>query len=176
MSDKDIVPLIAADTIAERVRALAREIAQASAKTLTAVVALDGAFVFAADLLRALKAEGVALKVHTLRLASYGQGTSAAGAVTAEDAARLEIAGEDVLLIDDIVDSGHTLAKARAILQERGAKRVRAVALLDKPSRRQANERAEYAGFTIEDVFVVGYGMDLAGRYRELPFIGTIKA
>lgn len=176
MSEKDIVPLIAADTIAARVRELAREIAKDSPGPLAMVIALEGAATFGRDLKRALEGEGVAVTMQALKLSSYGQGTVSAGMITAEDASRLRIADEDVLFVDDILDSGHTLAKARAILQEHGARRVRVAVFLDKPARRQTKERADYIGLTIEDVFVVGYGMDLAGRYRELPFIGTVKA
>lgn len=141
-----------------------------------ALVTLTGGFVFAADLLRALAGRGLAIETDTLQLSSYGRGSQSLGTVRLVHEADAEMAGRTVLLIDDILDSGRTLAFARAHLAARGAASVIAAVLLDKPARRSVPARAEFVGFTIPDVFVVGYGLDLAGRYRELPDVCVLAA
>ncbi len=167
--------LFDADTIAARVDGLAREIAAAMPPDLTMVVVLKGAFVFAADLFRALGKAGCRPRLECLQLRSYGSGTVSSGVVELVGAVPGGLEGRSVLLVDDIADSGRSLAKARQCLLDAGAAEVRICALLDKPSRREVPIPLDFIGFTVEDVFVVGYGIDHAENHRELPFIGWVE-
>jgi hypoxanthine phosphoribosyltransferase len=141
---------------------------------LLAVCILRGGFMFTADLLRALALGGVAAEVDFLRLGSYGEGMRTAGKVRVLGDLETDVTGRSVLLIDDILDSGHTLAFARSLMLSRGAAAVLSCVLLDKKARREAAIEADFVGFDCPDRFVVGYGMDLAGTYRALPYIGTL--
>ncbi|MBM3486072.1 MAG: hypoxanthine phosphoribosyltransferase [Alphaproteobacteria bacterium] len=171
-----IVPLHSAGEIAARIDALAVEIAATAPRDLLVVVVLKGSFVFAADLLRALERAGLSPTVDFLTLASYGTGTRSTGTVTlARDLAE-DVAGRHVLLVDDILDSGRTLLFARELLLGRGAASVRSCLLLAKEGRREVAIEADHVGFTIGDLFVVGYGLDLAHRFRGLPYIGVVTA
>ncbi len=166
--------LFTAAQIAARVHALAAEIAAAvpataHAEGLVVVGPLKGCLVFQADLLRALSAHLPWLECDHLGLASYGAGTESSGTVQLLSDLRHPVAGRHVLLVDDIVDTGRTLAFAQAHLQALGPASLRTATLLDKPSRRVVEVPVEHVGFAIEDVFVLGYGTDLAERYRELP-------
>jgi len=136
---------------------------------------LKGSFVFTADLLRALHYHGVHPRIDFMTLSSYGTGTESSGEVVITRDITDDVRGAKILLIDDILESGRTLAFARALLQERGAETVRLCVLLDKPEKRKTKLNADYVGFSIGDAFVVGYGLDYAHYYRELPFIGTIS-
>ena len=164
-----------AQTIAARVGDLAREIAAVQPKDLLAVAVLKGSFVFAADLLRALHAAGLRPHVEFLTLSSYRRSTVSSGAVTILRDIESGVRGRDVLLIDDILESGRTLAYAKDLMAARGARRVLTCVLLEKPGKRAVRIDAEFVGFRCPDVFVVGYGMDMAHAYRELPFIGTVE-
>jgi hypoxanthine phosphoribosyltransferase len=172
----DIKPLFSAEKIAERVEALARAIAAAGLHDLIIVAVLKGSFIFAADLVRALHRQGLAPEIDFIFLASYGQGTASRGEVLVLRDVESELAGRDVVIVDDILDSGRTLAFAKALLTTRGARSVRTCVLIDKRVPRAAAIIPDFAGFQCPPVFVVGYGMDLANRYRELPFIGEIQA
>lgn len=162
------------DTIHRRIGALASEIAASKPKDLLVVSILKGSFIFAADLIRALHGADLGPEVDFMFLASYGAGTRSSGKVKVLRDIESEVRGRSVLLIDDILESGRTLAFAKRRLQSRGAERVATCVLLDKPGRRAADIEADFVGFACPDRFVIGYGMDLGHRYRELPFVGRI--
>ena len=162
--------------IAERVDALAGDLSQAGYKSLMVISVLKGSFVFAADLLRALHRKGMAPEVEFLHLASYGKNLTSSGTVTVVRDVESDVEGRDILLVDDILESGRTLAFAKDHLRKRGAARVEVIALLDKPGKRKAEIEADYVGFQCPDKFVVGYGMDARHQWRQLPFIGFIES
>ncbi len=174
MTETALRILFDADTIAARNRALAEEIARAEPRDLLAVAVLKGSFMFAADLLRAMHEAHLDPQVEFVHLSSYGAGTQSSGTVTVVRDIDSEVAGRDVLLIDDILESGRTLAFARDLLLGRGARRVLVVVMLEKPGKRAVAMEADFVGFSCPDLFVVGYGMDAAHRYRQLPFIGVL--
>lgn len=170
---KSIEPLFTAEQIAERNRALADQIAEGPTKDLLVIAILKGSFIFAADLLRALHEKGLAPDVEFITLSSYGAGTVSQGVRIVKDIDS-EVKDRDVLLIDDILESGRTLRFAREILYERGARNVSIAVLLDKRVKRKEELEADYVGFECPDYFVVGYGMDVAYAFRELPFVGVV--
>ncbi len=174
VSEPAIRTLYDAQSIADRTRAMADEIAAADPRDLLAVAVLKGSFMFAADLLRALHAAGLAPQVEFVHLSSYGAGTQSSGTVTVVRDIDSDVAGRDVLLIDDILESGRTLAFARDLLLGRGARRVLVAVMLEKPGKRAVTLEADFVGFSCPDLFVVGYGMDAAHRFRQLPFIGVV--
>ena len=160
--------------IARRVEELGGEIAAMLPKDAAVVGLLKGSFVFVADLARALARSGLTPRIEFLKLSSYGASKTSSGEVRLLSDLTADIASRQVLLVDDIVDTGRTLAFARSLLLERGAERVVTCALIDKPSRREVDIDADVVGFTVPDVFVVGYGIDHAEHYRYLPYIATI--
>jgi hypoxanthine phosphoribosyltransferase len=164
--------LFSAEQIQARVRSLAAEIAAAPLKPDIAMPVLVGGFVFAADLLRALSWEGLALDVEMIWLRSYGD-QRVASAISMIAGPSEQIAGRHVLVIDGVLDAGRTIAKAVSLIQAAGAASVQVATMLDK-QRPDAVARADYVGFTIGNDFIIGYGMDDAGRYRGLPYIGKI--
>ncbi len=167
--------LYTAEAIAARVGAIAEEIRDAGfAEDLVVVAVLKGGFVFAADLIRALHHAGVSPEVDFMSLSSYRDGTASSGTVTVLRDLETDVAGRRVLLVDDILESGRTLAYAVRLLTERGASRVGLAVLLDKPGHRAAEIEADFVGFTCPDLFVVGYGMDMGHAFRELPYIGHV--
>ena len=177
MADTAVATLFDDEEIARRVDELAQTIAAALPPSFTLVGLLKGSFVFVADLGRALSRAGCSLRVEFMRVSSYGSGTTSSGIVSLMGDAPAGVRGEPVLLVDDIQDTGRTLAFTRAFLLERGAAKVWTCTLLDKPSRREVEAgEVDFVGFAIPDVFVVGYGIDYAERYRELPFIGKVNA
>lgn len=135
---------------------------------------LRGSFVFLADLVRELHRHGVHPRIDFTALESYGSGTVSSGAIRVAKEVSLDVKGADVLLVDDILDTGRTLSFAAGHLTARGARSVRTCVLLDKPARRAVPVEADHVGFRIEDVFVVGYGLDYDGRHRELPYIARV--
>jgi len=169
-----IKPLFSAETIARRIDQLARDIAACDLRDPIIVAVLKGSFIFAADLIRALHGHGLRPEIDFVFLASYGVGTTG-GAVKVLRDVESAIAGRDVVIVDDILDSGRTLDFAKTLLESRGARAVRTCILLDKQVKRAVDVVPDFTGFQCPDVFVVGYGMDLAHRYRELPFIGVIE-
>jgi len=171
---KIIEPLFTPDVIATRNRAMAAEIAASPKKDLLVISILKGSFIFAADLIRALHDAGLEPEVEFITLSSYGRGTTSQGVKIIKDIDS-DVKGRDVLLIDDILESGRTLRFARDLMYERGANDVDIAVLLDKRSRREGNLDADYVGFECPDYFVVGYGMDVAYAFRELPFVGVVK-
>lgn len=164
--------LFSAEQIQARVRAMAGMIAAAPLRPDIAMPVLVGGFVFAADLLRALAWEGVNLDVEMLWLRSYGD-KRVAGAVSMIAGPSEQIAGRHVLVIDGVLDAGRTIAKAVSLIQAAGAASAQVAVMLDK-KRADAVARPDFAGFNIGQDFVVGYGMDDAGRFRGLPYIGRV--
>lgn len=164
--------------IAARIEDMARDMAHALAavapENFLAVPVLTGSFIFAADLLRALHRVGLAPQVDFLQVSSYGAGT-ASGALDLVRDLSTDVKGRDVLLIDDILESGRTLAFCRELIFTRGARNVMIATLLDKPGKRKVAVTADFVGFDCPDLFVVGYGMDHGGFYRSLPFIGVVE-
>jgi len=173
-SNYTVDTLISAKSIAARVEELAAEISAAYSDTdkLVVVGLLRGSFVFIADLVRELD---LPVEVDFLEASSYGDGMESSREVRILKDLRGEINGRDVLLVEDIVDTGFTLSHVIRLLQSREPRRLETIALLDKPSRREVDIRASWTGFEIPDEFVVGYGIDYAQRNRNLPFIGKIR-
>ena len=169
----DIRTLYDEAAIAVRVEEIAREIAASRPQRLLVVAVLKGSFMFAADLVRAMHRAGLAPEMEFIHLSSYGAGTESREIRVLRDV-ESDVTGRDVILVDDILESGRTLAFARDRLIERGAGSVRIAALLDKPMRRKTAISADYVGFECPDKFVVGYGMDMGHKWRQLPFIGHV--
>lgn len=167
--------LFSAETIAARNAELAGEIAALGAQRLLVIAVLKGSFVFAADLIRSLHAAGLSPEVEFISLSSYREGVTSSGAVRIVHDIDSEVAGRDVLLVDDILESGRTLAFAKDLMAARGARRVLSCVLLEKPNKRAVRIDADLVGFRCPDQFVVGYGMDVAHAYRELPFVGVVE-
>jgi hypoxanthine phosphoribosyltransferase len=169
-----IETIFSAAAIAERIEALAADIAGAGLNDLLAVAVLKGSFVFAADLIRALHRVGLSPEIDFISLSSYRAGTRSLGRIEILRDIETDVRGRNVLVIDDILESGRTLAFAKDLITARGAARVLSCVLLDKPVARAANITADMKAFECPNVFVVGYGMDLAHRFRELPFVGRL--
>jgi hypoxanthine phosphoribosyltransferase len=170
---KVIESLFTAEDIARRNHVLAAEIAKGPTRDLLVISILKGSFIFAADLIRALHDVGLAPEVEFITLSSYGKGTVSQGVRIIKDIDS-DVKGRDVLLIDDILESGRTLQFARDLMYERGAAHVSIAVLLDKSVKREEKLEADYVGFECPDYFVVGYGMDVAYAFRELPFVGVV--
>jgi len=162
------------EEIATRIDALAARIAEQNLERLLVVAILKGSFVFAADLIRALHKVGLEPEVDFISLSSYRRSTQSSGQVQILRDIEMDVRGRNVLLVDDILESGRTLAFAKDLVAARGAKRVLTCVLLNKPVRRAVQVEADFAAFECPNVFVVGYGMDLAHRYRELPYVGQL--
>ncbi|NVK35572.1 MAG: hypoxanthine phosphoribosyltransferase [Rhodobacteraceae bacterium] len=160
--------------IAERIEALAAEVADAKPEKLLVVGILNGSFIFAADLVRAMHRAGLQPEMAFMRLSSYGSGTISSGNVEIHQDVDSDVNDRDIILVDDILESGRTLNFAKERLLSRGAKSVKIAALLDKQESRKAPIEADYVGFACPDKFVVGYGMDMAHAWRQLPFIGYV--
>lgn len=169
-----IAVLFSEEVIAERVDAIAREVAGVAPKRLLVVPILKGSFVFAADLIRAFYRASLLPEIDFMMLASYRERTVSSGRVEVLRDIETDVTGRDVLLIDDILELGRTLAFAKDLLAARGARRVFTAVLLDKPGHRAGDIQADFRGFECPDRFVVGYGMDMAHAYRELPFVGYV--
>ncbi len=170
MSRTRIHPLIPAEKIAERIQVLGQEIAQDYAgKDLVLIGLLNGVFVFFADLTRAIDLD---FEVMFMRAASYGGGTETSGEVKILQDLDRPLHGRHALLVEDIVDTGLTLNAVRKLILDREPASLKIATLLDKPSRRRVQVPVDYVGFTIDDMFVVGYGLDVAGKYRNLPYVG----
>ncbi len=167
-------PLISAKAIAARVESLAEEISAhfAGTEQLVVVGLLRGSFVFIADLVRELD---LSVEVDFMETSSYGVGMQSSKEVRLIKDLSGEVSGRDVLVVEDIVDTGHTLSHVLNLLSARNTKSLEACALLDKPSRREVEVNARWTGFTIPDRFVVGYGIDYAQSNRHLPYIGAVR-
>ncbi|AXI46800.1 hypoxanthine phosphoribosyltransferase [Sulfitobacter sp. SK012] len=166
--------LISAKAIAARIEDLSRAIHDEFEGTdkLVVVGLLRGSFVFIADLVRELD---LPIEVDFLEASSYGDGMESSREVRILKDLRGAIEGRDVLVVEDIVDTGHTLMHVTNLLRSRGPARLKSIALLDKPSRREVDLKADWTGFEIPDEFVVGYGIDFAQRNRNLAFIGKVR-
>ncbi len=172
--ERTSAPMISSDRIARRVRRLGRHISEVYADIdtpLVIVVILKGATVFAADLLRSLS---IPAELEFIRASSYPTGTSSNGKLRLAHMVEGPLVGRHVLLVEDIVDSGVTVNTVRRRIERLGAASVRLAALLDRPARRQVAVKIDFAGFVIPDRFVIGYGLDYAGLYRELPHIYSL--
>ncbi|MCL2500997.1 MAG: hypoxanthine phosphoribosyltransferase [Defluviitaleaceae bacterium] len=169
-----VEPLISAEQIETRLQGLADEIIRDyGEKPIILLCALTGGVIFLADLSRKL---GNNTTIDFVRASSYGDGTVSNGKVRLDCHPKLDLASKDVLVVEDIIDTGHTLAYLKKYLEDMNVASVRVCALLDKPSRREVPEaQADYLGFSIPDEFVVGYGLDYAQRYRNLPYVGILK-
>jgi hypoxanthine phosphoribosyltransferase len=170
----DVEVVFSAEAIAARLKNLADEIRSQELEPLLVVAVLKGSFVFAADLIRALHAAGMAPEVDFLTLASYRKSKVSSGKVEILRDLDLGVEGRTVLIIDDVLDSGRTLAFAKDLIAARGAQRILTCVLLDKKVARAVDVVADFRAFECSDEFVVGYGMDVAHRYRELPFVGRV--
>lgn len=166
--------LISADVIRNRVKELAATIERdhRDAGELHLICVLKGAFVFMSDLVREMS---MPLTIDFMALSSYAKGTTSSGEVRVLKDLDYALEGRHVLVVEDIVDTGLTLHYLQDILRARGPKQVRTACLLSKPSRRKIDVRVEYIGFTIEDRFVVGYGLDYSGHFRHLPEIAVLE-
>jgi hypoxanthine phosphoribosyltransferase len=163
--------LISADDIQRRVTAMAEEIRRDHPRGVHLVCVLKGAFVFLADLSRALHGDAT---LDFMAVSSYGTSTKSSGQVQVLKDLDAPIEGRDVVIVEDIVDTGLTLTYLQDILRPRAPRSLRTACLLSKPSRRKIDVKVEYVGFTIEDKFVVGYGLDHGEKYRNLPYIAVI--
>lgn len=164
--------LIADAQLARRIRALARAIERDfRGREMVVVALLNGTVLFLADLIRQLS---LPLRLDFMGVSSYGAGTESGELVFTKEL-RLDVRGRDVLLVDDILDTGKTLSRVIPKLRALKPRRIKVCVLLDKPSRRVEKVAADYVGFEIPDVFVVGYGLDYAEKYRNLPFVGVLK-
>jgi hypoxanthine phosphoribosyltransferase len=168
-----LVTMLSAETIAARVRELGAEITRDYAdRKLVLVCVLKGSFIFASDLARAIE---LPLRVDFLGVRSYGEDTESSGVVQITQDLSRPIENEDIILVEDIVDTGLTIAHLIDLLRTRQPHSVKVCALLHKPARARVEVRVDYLGFTIEDHFVVGYGLDFAEKYRNLPYIGVVE-
>jgi hypoxanthine phosphoribosyltransferase len=171
---KNIEVLFSASAIARRNLELAKDIAGRDYNDLLVISILKGSFIFAADLIRAMHDAGISPEVEFIFISSYGAGTTAGEIRVLRDIDN-DVTGRDILLIDDILESGNTLKYTRDLMLSRGARNVDIAVLLDKRMRRKADIDPDFVGFDCPDHFVVGYGMDVAHAFRELPFVGIVK-
>lgn len=166
--------LISEEEIALRVEALGKAITEEfEGEELTVICVLKGAFMFCSDLLKKIN---LPVKLEFISLSSYGDGMTSTGNVKLEMDLSGSIANKNVLVIEDIVDTGLTIKTLTEMLQSRNPKSLKLASLLFKPSRNEHPAKIDYLGFEIEDKFVIGYGLDYAGRFRELPYIGVLNA
>lgn len=175
MNQSEVQILISEADLHTRILALAAEIALSmTGETILVIGLCKGAFVFTADLVRALAKLGIRMEIDFMVLASYGAAKESSGVIEVKLDCTIPLAGRRVLLLDDILDTGKTMTHAVAMLRTRGADRIQTAVLLDKPERRTTTFQADFVGFTIPDRFVVGCGIDYAEQYRELPYIGYV--
>ncbi len=166
--------LITEDEIALRIHALGNAITKDfENEDLVVICVLKGAFMFCSDLIKKINRP---LSLEFISLSSYGDATQSSGSVRLEMDITADIEGKNVLIVEDIVDSGLTIKTLMELLSVRNPKTVKLASLLFKPSKLKHKVSIDYLGFEIEDKFVIGYGLDYAGRYRELPYIGILNA
>ena len=169
-----IVTLISEADIAKRVKELGAKIAEEyKGRNLVLVCVLKGSFVFTADLARAID---LPMRIEFLGVRSYGEGTSTSGVVQITQDLSRPIEGEDILIVEDIIDTGLTIAHLLDLFRTRRPNSIKVCALLHKPARTRIQVPIDYLGFTIEDAFVVGYGLDWAEKYRNLPAISVVES
>lgn len=168
-----LVPMLTTEEIATRVAELGAQITRDYAgRNLVLVGVLKGSFVFLSDLMRQVD---LPLRVDFLGVRSYGEGTESSGVVQITQDLSRPIEHEDVLIVEDIVDTGLTIAHLMDLLRTRAPASIKVCSLLHKPARAKVKINIDYLGFTIEDRFVVGYGLDFAERHRNLPYIGVVE-
>ena len=174
MLEQDIQEVLFTEAqLKARVQELARQIERDYAgKEIMLISVLRGSFIFMADLCRAID---LPCTLDFMAVSSYGKGTSSSGQVQITKDLSEDISGRHIIVVEDILDSGNTLSYLFQLLQARHPASVRLCTLLDKPSRRTKPITADYTGFTVDDLFVVGYGLDYAEKYRNLPYIGILK-
>ncbi|MDD6916516.1 MAG: hypoxanthine phosphoribosyltransferase [Eubacteriales bacterium] len=141
-------------------------------RELVVIGVLKGCFVFMADLVKKLKSD---VRVYFMEISSYQSGTVSSGKITIKKDLDVDIEGKDVLIAEDIIDSGNTLSQLTEILKERKPNSIKVCTLLSKPARRQVEFEADYTGFEIEDKFIIGYGLDCAEQFRQLPYIAEVE-
>jgi len=163
--------LLSADQIQKRVAELALAIREDFPDDLHVIAVLKGAFIFLSDLIRHMPGH---VSLDFMAVSSYAKGTTSSGEVRMLKDLDTALDGRNVVIVEDIVDTGLTLTYLQEILRRRNPRSLRTACLLSKPSRRQVDVRVEYIGFSIEDRFVVGYGLDYAEQYRNLPYIAVI--
>jgi hypoxanthine phosphoribosyltransferase len=169
----EVRPLISAERIATRVEELAAQITREYAgRSVVLLSVLKGSFVFAADLARAID---LPIRMEFLGVRSYGDDTKSSGVVQITQDLTRPVTGDDLVIVEDIIDTGLTISYLREQLKGRNPASVKVAALLHKPARMQREVEIDYLGFTIDDVFVVGYGLDYAERYRNLPYLGVLE-
>jgi hypoxanthine phosphoribosyltransferase len=174
MPEPNVSTLLSAEEIAARVRELGAQITRDyQDRRLVLVCVLKGSFLFTADLCRHID---LPLRIEFLGVRSYGEGTSSSGVVQITQDLAKPIEGEDILIVEDIVDTGLTIAHLLELFRTRKPSTLKVCALLHKPARTKIEVPISYLGFTIPDRFVVGYGLDWAERYRNIPFIGVVEA
>lgn len=166
--------LISEDEISHRIKELGRAITEDyQGEELTIICVLKGAFMFCSDLIKEIH---LPVKLEFMALSSYGEGMTSSGNVKIEMDISGPIADKNVLIVEDIVDTGLTLYVLKKMLFERGPKSLKLASMLHKAAKTQHKTTIDYLGFEIDDKFVIGYGLDYAGRYRELPYIGVLNA
>jgi hypoxanthine phosphoribosyltransferase len=174
-ANQSIRILFSEEQIARRIRELAEAVHARQPQNLLVVAIMKGSFMFAADLIRALHRLGLAPQVEFMHLSSYKTGTVSTGKVDILRDIDSPVHGRDVLIVDDILESGRTIVFAKDLIMARGARRADVCVLLEKPGKRAVSLEAEHVGFTCPDLFVVGYGMDVAHSFRELPYVGVVE-
>jgi hypoxanthine phosphoribosyltransferase len=168
-----IVSMLSAETIAARVKELGAEITKDyQGKSLVLVCVLKGSFIFASDLARQID---LPLRIDFLAVRSYGEGTETTGVVQIVNDLSKPIENEDVIIVEDIVDTGLTIAHLMDLFRTRKPRSIKVCSLLHKPARARVSVKVDYLGFTIEDKFVIGYGLDFAEKYRNLPYVGVVE-
>lgn len=173
--DKRSIPvLFTAAEIRERLEALAVEIAGKVGHEFLIISLLRGSFMFTADLVREFYHIGVHPQIDFMTLSSYAEGTKSSGDVQVKRDLSDDVSGKTILIVDDILETGRTVQFARELLKARGAGDIKTAVLLEKPGKLEVDAKADFVGFSIPDKFVVGYGLDYANHYRELPFIGYL--
>jgi hypoxanthine phosphoribosyltransferase len=174
---QNIEMLFSPEQIQERIAELADEIVEnGRSKHRVLIGVLNGSYMFVADLARALYKSSVSLAVDFIKVSSYHDATASSGDVRIEKAIRLTIRDRHVLVVDDILDTGNTLSSVLKIMETYHPESIETCVLLDKPDRRVVPVRIDYTGFQVPNQFVVGYGLDFAEKYRELPYLGILKA
>ena len=167
--------LISEEQISAKVKEIGAKISEDfKGEPVLLVGILKGSIAFMADLMRAIDLEDVAIEF--MSVSSYGSATKSSGVVKINQDLDCDIRGRNVIIVEDIIDSGLTLAYLKSYLLHRGPKSLKIATMLDKPSRRKSDIKPDYVGFEVEDVFIVGYGLDADQKYRNLPYISWIKS
>jgi len=170
-----VTVLYTVEEISRRINELAEEINKINPeKDLVIIALLNGSFVFASDLIRSLSRFNLNPKIDFMTISSYGSGTKSSGKIKLHKDITIDVKDKMVLLLDDILESGRSLEFARSALVDKGANSVKIAALLEKSGKRVKDIKADFVGFKVPDLFVVGYGLDYDGLYRELPYIAII--